>query len=149
MTRNCPICEKSKYKLLYVQKFSGHFNHKIAACLECGFVFVVNTPSKIYYEQYYNQESKYEGVRQHESHEENTLKEIITFLSKNIKKNCLILDIGCATGSLLSKIKQKGYRNVLGIDPAPKCKLIARKKYNIDVKTTNLNHFHSKTKYDL
>lgn len=148
MSRNCPVCGKVRYRILYIQKFSGHFNHKIANCLKCGFVFVVNIPSKTYYEQYYKEESKYEGIRQHESHEKSTVKEILTFFSKYIKKNSSILDIGCATGSLLSKIKQKGYKNIFGIDPAPKCKQIAKKNYQIDIKTTDLDHFNSKKKYD-
>lgn len=149
LARNCPLCNTDNNVILYTQIFSGHFSHTIVGCKNCNFIYVANTPPQEYYIKYYKKESKYEGVRKHEAHEEITKKEINKFLNKNIKKNARILDVGCSTGSLLFYIKNKGYKNVSGIDPAPKCKLVAKKQYGLDVATYDLDSFHPKKKYDL
>ncbi len=146
--RNCPLCDNLEYKSLFTQAFKGHFSHHIVRCNNCGFVFVRNTPNQKYYNLYYKEESKYEGVRQHEPHEEATRSEIIKFLGKNMQKDIRILDIGCSTASLLADIKDKGYKNLFGIDPAPKCKTVAKQKYNIDIETVDLNNFRPSNKYD-
>lgn len=147
-TRNCPLCDHISYTSLYTQVFMGHFSHNIVCCNYCGFVFVCNTPPQKHYDTYYREESKYEGVRQHETHESTTKSEILQFLKKNVRKDARILDIGCSTASLLAYIKDKGYKNVYGIDPAPKCRMVAKQKYNIDIGTFDLNSFHTKKKYD-
>ncbi|MFH1899662.1 MAG: class I SAM-dependent methyltransferase [Patescibacteria group bacterium] len=147
--RNCPLCNSHKKEILYTQIFSGHFSHKIVCCKNCGFIYVANTPSQEYYSKYYKEESKYEGIREHEAHEVATKNELNKFINKNVKENARILDVGCSTGFLLSYIKNKGYKNVYGIDPAPKCRLMAKEKYGVDVGVYDLNSFHPKKKYDL
>ena len=54
---------------------------------------------------------------------------IIHHLSTKTK----IIDIGCYTGRILSMIKQKGYQNVLGLDPSDFAAKIAKEKNGIDV----------------
>jgi len=147
--RVCPICFYDKSESLHIQKFAEHFEHKIVSCIFCGFVFVGNTPSQKYYDEYYKNQSKYEGTRQHELHDKFTYKTINLILKKYISRNAKILDVGCSTGKLLYFIKQRGYRNLLGIEPAPKCKLIAKKLYGVNIKTSTLGNFITKEKYDL
>ena len=118
-------------------------------CKNCDFIFVGNIPSKEYYIKYYKKQSKYEGVRKHDIHEDQITFELLAFVRKNISKNSNILDIGCSTGYLLSVLKKDGYKNLLGIEPAPKCKEIAKNEYNINVKTVDLENFNSSIKYDL
>jgi SAM-dependent methyltransferase len=50
-----------------------------------------------------------------------------------------ILEIGCATGLLLSLIKRKGYENLLGVDPSPSCSETVKKLYGIRVLTNTLS----------
>ncbi len=147
--RVCPICLHNKSELLYIQKFAEHFEHKIVSCLFCNFVYVNNTPSKKYYDQYYKKQSKFEGIRQHESHDKFTYKTLKYILKKYISKEANILDVGCSTGKLLNFIKQMGYKKLLGVEPAPVCKRIAQEKYNITIETKTFNNFKTKTKYDL
>lgn len=147
--RNCPICGNKKFSFLYKQKYTSHFNHKIVCCKKCDFIFVENIPSKKYYEEYYRSQSKYEGVREHEVHEDQSISKLLSFTKKRILKDAEILDIGCSTGYLLSVLKKVGYKNLLGIEPALKCKKIAKEKYGLKVETSDLNTFNSSKKYDL
>jgi len=43
------------------------------------------------------------------------------------------MEIGCATGRLLSLLKQSGYKNVLGLDPSPVCAETAHRLYGVRV----------------
>ncbi|MEK7633218.1 MAG: class I SAM-dependent methyltransferase [Patescibacteria group bacterium] len=147
--RVCPICLNSKSELLHIQKFADHFEHKIVSCTYCDFIYVNNAPSQKYYDAYYKNQSKYEGTRQHEMHDKFTFETFSFILKKYILKDAEILDVGCSTGKLLYFIKQKSYRNLLGIEPAPECKIIAKKNYDITVKTSTLDNFKTKKKYDL
>lgn len=147
--RICPICLHDKSKLLHIQKFAEHFEHKIVSCLFCGFVYVNNTPSKKYYDKYYKNEFKYEGTRQHEIHDVFTFKNFEYILKKYIPKEASILEVGCSTGKLLYFFKQKGYKNLLGIEPAPECKKIAKEKYDINIVTSTFDNYNTKKKYNL
>lgn len=147
--RVCPICLHDKNELLHIQKFAEHFEHRIVSCRLCGFVYVVNTPPQKYYDDYYKNQSKYEGTRQHELHDKYTFKAFDFILKKFISKDAHILDVGCSTGKLLYHIKQKGYKNVMGIEPAPECRIIAKKEYAVKITTSTLDNFKTKKKYDL
>jgi len=147
--RVCPICLHNKSKLLYNQKFAEHFEHKIVSCIYCGFVYVQNAPSQKYYDEYYKTQSKYEGTRQHEMHDIFTFNNFKHILKEYISKEGSILEVGCSTGKLLHFIKQNDYKNILGVEPAPECKTIAKDKYNITVETATFNNFKTKDKYDL
>ncbi|MDD4937791.1 MAG: class I SAM-dependent methyltransferase [Candidatus Shapirobacteria bacterium] len=147
--RKCPLCGNKICSLVYNQKYTSHFNHKIVCCKKCNFIFVGNIPPKKYYEEYYKNESKYEGVREHEAHENQAIRELLCFVKKYVSKKSRILDIGCSIGYLLSVLKSEGYKNLLGVEPAPKCKKIAKEKYGLKVETTNLSNFSTSIKYDL
>lgn len=147
--RICPICLHNKSEILYTQKFAEHFEHKIVSCSFCGFVYVSNTPSQKYYDGYYKSQSKYEGTRQHEMHDEFTYKTFEYILKKFVSKKANVLEVGCSTGKLLNFIKQNGYKNLMGIEPAPECRIIAKKKYGITVKTSTFDNFKTNKKYNL
>jgi len=147
--RPCPICFSQKFIPLHEQSFSGHFTHNIVKCNDCGFVFVNNTPPQAFYDKYYTEESKYEGVRQHEAHETTTKRVLLQYLRLHVHKNAEILDVGCSTGSFLAFLKNKGYSHVVGIDPAPECKRVAKEKYGILVETKNIDNYNPKKKFDV
>lgn len=147
--RPCPICFSQKFVPLYEQAFSGHFSHNIVKCYDCGFVYVNNTPPQAFYDKYYTEESKYEGVRQHEAHEMITKRVLLQFLRLHVHKNAEILDVGCSTGSFLAFLKNRGYAHVVGIDPAPECKRVAKEKYGILVETKNIDNHNPKKKFDV
>ena len=51
--RLCPLCAGNKSKLLHKQKFANYFNHEIAICFNCSFVFVRSIPPISFYITYY------------------------------------------------------------------------------------------------
>ncbi len=75
-------------------------------------------------------------------------KYLLNILSKlDLQKN--ILDIGCGPGRMLSAIKNRGFKNICGIDINDKALDICR-QVNIPVKQiSNIKTFESSVKYDL
>ena len=88
--------------------------------------------------------SKYEHERDEKIH-----KTYISIIKKYCKKSVEILDVGCSTGHLLYELQKKGYKNIFGIDPSPKCKELAFKNFNINIGTSDLFSFSSRKKFDL
>lgn len=146
--RNCPLCGHSKNKLVFIQQFTDHFSHMISTCTRCGFVYVKNTPPESYYRKYYRTMSKYEGVRQHEIHLKPSYNFIYKFIKDNLDKSSNILDVGCSTGYILGGLKKAGVDNVYGFDPAPKCKIVAKSKYGLNIETSDIANFRSRKKFD-
>ncbi len=142
--RRCPICNYKKSQKIYAQKFANNLKHIISSCERCKFVFVSNAPDQKYYNLYYKNMSKYEHERDELLHEKYC--EIIASFCKTGAK---ILDVGCSTGNLLYQIKKRGYENIYGIDPSPRCKELAYKKFKINIGVENIFSFKSKEKYDL
>jgi len=149
ISRKCPLCMNRKRVYLYNQRFSSQFSHKIVSCSNCNFIFVENIPSIKYYNDYYENQSKYEGVREHEVYEDQATEELVSFVKKELPFKSKILDVGCSTGYLLSTLKKFGYTNLSGIEPSSKCQKIAKKKYGLNIISTTLAEFKSLEKYDL
>ncbi len=155
MTQNtkrfCPICNSENKKLLFRQKFSPLSDgslltgYDVVVCESCGFCFADDIPEQNEFDSYYQEMSKYEyqDTQGKESNfDEDRFKVIAKFISPFIPKSqSRILDIGCATGGLLSILKNKGYNNLFGLDPSPFCAKFAQKLYNIPVFTHNLWNF--------
>lgn len=146
--RSCPVCSTQKSETLFVQRFSGHFSHKIVSCRNCGFVYVNNTPPQSFYNEYYRKMSKYDGTRQHENHFQQTYRFLSIFIHKHLKPSDTLLDIGCSTGQLLYRLKKIGYSRVEGFDPSSDSKRIAYKKYKLDITTANIDTYKSEKKFD-
>jgi len=142
--RKCPLCGHDKNKALFVQKFANNLVHKITSCQNCGFIFVSNSPDQKYYSMYYKTMSKYEHERDEEIH-----KIYINIIKRYCKKSVKILDVGCSTGHLLYKLRKKGYKNIFGIDPSPKCKDLALQNFNINIETSDFFSFSSRKKFGL
>jgi len=87
--------------------------------------------------------SKYEDTRDADLHEES-----VKVITKFANKSDAIVDIGCSTGHLLYLLRKNRYNNLLGVDPAPKCKTVAQEKYKIELVTANINSFKSSKKFD-
>ncbi len=138
------MCGYNKNKILFVQKFANNLVHKITSCQICGFIFVSNSFDQKYFNLYYKTMSKYEHERDEKIH-----KIYINIIKKYCKKSVEILDVGCSTGHLLYELQKKGYKNIFGIDPSPKCKELAFKNFNINIGTADLFSFSSRKKFDL
>ncbi|MBV6396472.1 MAG: hypothetical protein HFACDABA_02070 [Anaerolineales bacterium] len=131
--RPCPICSSVDIEALHAQKFvltEGHplsDGYQVAACAFCGFVYADTVVPQEAYDRFYARHSKYEdkttgtgGVENEWDRKrmEETARQVADFLKE---PDSSILDVGCANGGLLKALKDLGYKNLLGIDPAPAC----------------------------
>ncbi|MDB9822147.1 class I SAM-dependent methyltransferase [Deltaproteobacteria bacterium] len=163
--RACEVCNSISIEQIHTQKFivpdeENIFSYTVAACKNCGFIFAVDIPSQEQYEKYYKLNTRYiykadkgivpEGIRKihYDSFSliEGFLKENNPFINKETFR---ILDIGCSTGYLLHIFKERGYKNILGLDPAQECAEIAHKLYGIKVISCPLSQYVTNDQYDL
>ena len=143
-TRRCPLCDHQQSELLYTQNFANYFRHVIVCCRNCGFVFVKNTPGQVFYNNYYRDMSKYEEDRDYKLHEVTC-----SILKQRYSLTAKILDVGCSTGHLLHLLQKQGFKNLQGVDPAPKAREAALEQFGLPVTTASINTFKPKEKYDL
>lgn len=161
--RNCEICGYKKNTEIYTQRFllgdNVRFRYKVVACDSCGFTFATDLPSPSKLEKFYKENTKY--VYQHSGGtipefakklHLHSFKMVDKYLKKNYFKNknaIKILDIGCGNAYLLNIFKQHGYSNLLGIEPAKGCSIVARRLYRIKVLPMTLSEYSTKEKFDL
>ncbi len=133
LLRPCSICNHTKGRILYTQKFSLPeksalpSSYDVVECENCGHCFADTSANQKDYDLYYNQMSKYEDK---ETASGGGFDEIdrarLNIAARIIEENCpdkssSILDIGCANGGLLHCLNDKGYKNLTGIDITKIC----------------------------
>lgn len=162
MTDACELCGGDQFELLHRQDFvlpgdkSTHYD--VSYCTSCGFAFARNVPPAEVYEAYYagNTRYTYEGsknvspalARVHQD----SFRFVDGYLSAQTPlrgRAARILDVGCATGLLLSCFKEAGYGSVEGIDPAPECKPLAERLYGVKVDTATVSSFAPDRPHDV
>ena len=131
--RKCGICGNEYGTILHYLKFAEVKNcrlpasYDIVVCERCGFVFADTTATQQDYDEYYNQFSKYEDMNLSSGSgtadwDRERLERTACDIEKYLQnKNAAILDLGCANGGLLKVLSEKGYDNLMGIDPSPAC----------------------------
>ena len=151
--RQCVICRGTRKRILFKQRFSGFSDgslldgYVVVVCQDCGFCFADDIPDQTAFDLYYREMSKYEHQDrsgQPSEFEGRQFPELAEFLAQNIPdQRARILELGCANGGLLYALKQRGYRNVLGVDPSPVCAHNAERLYQISVLAhplSDINH---------
>ena len=131
--RPCPICSCTRVEVLHTQRFvlpEGHplsDGYDVVCCTACGFVYADTAVCQEAYDRFYAQYSKYEDAKTgtgggespwDRKRLEETAGQIAQFLGRADSK---ILDVGCANGGLLKALKDRGFQNLVGIDPSPAC----------------------------
>ncbi len=120
--RACPICESTNIKNIRrisfnMEKILPDF-YFLTCCKKCGFIYA-NTPATAKdYERYYHEHNKYSSTITIDSEADSIYKAISPLLSKYLKKNDAVLDMGCGTGGLLLNMRNNGYTNLTGCDPS-------------------------------
>lgn len=111
--------------------------YDVVVCQACGFAFADRIPSQIHFDEYYQNMSKYDHQDHNDEESEYDLTRfravsdtLIPFLPNRTVR---VLDVGCATGRLLSLFKEKGYSNVIGLDPSPACSRSAQRLHGVQV----------------
>lgn len=148
--RKCPICNNNEKRLLFKQNFSAISNstlmsdYDVVACKTCGFCFADQIPTQERFDIYYREMSKYEGNNQEvkeNRYDFERFNRMVSYIVPSLENyQTRVVEIGCATGLLLSLIKKKGYENILGVDPSPSCAETAKKLYGIHVLANTLSN---------
>jgi len=133
----CPFCNLNKTKPLWKSK-----DFTYVKCKNCGLVY--QNPryefsylcKNVYTEKYFLYE-----LRNEENFYNLMLLNIrdsdFRLFSERFKKKKRFLDIGCATGRLLKKLREEGW-SVTGVELCPQSVSYARKKYKLKVYNSTL-----------
>jgi SAM-dependent methyltransferase len=131
--------------VLYRQRFlDGPLGdgYDVVVCRQCGAGFAEGIPAQAELDRYYAGQSKYTYDHAGGAESPYDFKRFETIADQVIpflpSREVRILDVGCATGGLLSVLKQRGFGNVLGVDPSPACVQAARRLHGVEVRTANL-----------
>lgn len=138
---NCPVCGKSDFRtyLTVPDFFLSKEEFTIVMCKDCEFKFVNPRPENAVLGKYYESEeyishsntnkgfvnSVYQKIRKHTHKKKFNL---VTSCSKGKG----ILDIGCASGELLSLFKMNGWETI-GIEPNENARSFAINNYGLSV----------------
>jgi SAM-dependent methyltransferase len=146
--RSCPVCSRADSQLLFRQSFRsldriGLLNgYDIVVCKNCGMTFADDIPTQAAFDEYYRGLSKY--AYEHRSGQESPedswrLQQVANTIRSFVPNlNSRILEVGCATGRLLGYLKEFGYTNIFGLDPAPDCAELARRLHGVEVITGSI-----------
>jgi len=144
-SRDCAVCGECNKTFLYRQRFAKMADstllegYDVVSCTSCGFTYADRLPSQVEFDLYYQNMSKYEfhetGGKEPE-YDTARFRHLLEMIEPCLPgKNSSIIDIGCATGRLLSLLVEKGYIKVIGLDPSPGCARAAEKIFGINVVT--------------
>ncbi len=104
-------------------------------CEDCGAGFADNIPPQEAFDEYYRDLSKYENP----GHDleaipvvEPRFRDAAELIGRFISSpDSRVFEIGCATGGLLKAVRERGFPDVLGSDPSPRCARAATQLYGV------------------
>jgi SAM-dependent methyltransferase len=137
----CKICNNEDFKQFSSTKdyfFSGE-SFSLSQCIKCGFVFTNPIPDKEIISKYYKTDKYFSHDIENKGLMGKLYKIVRDWnlgnksrLINKYKTGGKVLDIGCGTGEFLNHMKNKGFL-VSGIEPEPKARNFAIKKYGLDI----------------
>ncbi|MGH7655308.1 MAG: class I SAM-dependent methyltransferase [Gemmatimonadaceae bacterium] len=146
--RRCPVCGGAARTVLFRQDFAEVdqatpvTGYDVVVCDTCGAGYADGIPDQRAFDRYYRDMSKYEYHQRdgaESEYDQRRLAIIADILAPHVtRSDARILDIGCATGRLLANLRDRGFPNVVGLDPSPACAAAAKKLYGIGVITKTL-----------
>jgi SAM-dependent methyltransferase len=129
--RPCPVCGCTRSTLLFQQDFEQLSGvrlldgYRVVICEDCGAGFADDIPPQPVFDRYYRDFSKYDNAsgRGDEAPQDafRFLEIAATIIPFIPASGARILEIGCGSGELLRTLRDRGYGNVLGVDPSPAC----------------------------
>lgn len=138
--RGCGACGATGSTVVHQQQFivpDGYplpTNYNVAVCRRCGFVYADPAATQRDYDRFYCDWSKYDdsatatgsGVSPYDAARLSaTAADIARALPSRAAS---ILDAGCATGGLLTALRDHGFTAVAGLDPSPRCAAACRER---------------------
>ena len=146
--RDCPICGSAARRLVFRQEFAAVDDatpvtgYDVVVCERCGGSYADGIPDQAAFDRYYRDMSKYEYAQRggaESEYDSRRLTLIADIIAPHVQwPGARVLDVGCASGRLLANIRDRGFPNVLGLDPSPACAAAASRLYAIEVRTMTL-----------
>jgi SAM-dependent methyltransferase len=138
--RACGACGSSGNTVCHHQRFivpDGYplpNAYDVVVCGRCGFVYANPAATQDDYDRFYCDWSKYDdsstatgsGVSPYDAARLST---VATDIARALPSRAAsILDAGCATGGLLTALREQGFTAVAGLDPSPRCAAACRER---------------------
>jgi SAM-dependent methyltransferase len=147
-SRDCPICGGNDRRVVFRQEFAVVDQgapvtaYDVVVCERCGGAYADGVPDQRTFDRYYREMSKYEYAQrggaesEYDSRRFTVIADVIgpQLPSPDVR----VLDVGCASGRLLSNLRDRGFARVTGLDPSPACAAAAARLYSIEVRTMTL-----------
>jgi SAM-dependent methyltransferase len=116
--------------------------YDVVVCDRCGGAYADRIPDQSDFDRYYRDMSKYEYAQRdgaESEYDRRRLALIADLIAPHLRSpEVRILDVGCASGRLLSNIRDRGFASVTGLDPSPACAAAAARLYSVKVRTMTL-----------
>ncbi len=144
-SRPCPVCGGLGRRLLYSQRFmDGPMGdgYDVVVCSNCGAGFADGISSQAEMDRYYAEQSNYarDNAGAESPWDLRRFEAIAGQIAPHLKsRDARILDIGCATGGLLSVFKRRGFGNLTGVDPSAACAAAADRLHGLRVRPATLS----------
>jgi len=136
--RACGACGATGNTVCHHQRFivpDGYplpNEYDVAVCRRCGFVYADPAATQRDYDRFYCEWSKYDdsatatgsGLSPYDAARLGTTASDIARALPS--RAASILDAGCATGGLLTALRDQGFTAVAGLDPSPRCAAACR-----------------------
>lgn len=141
--RPCPVCGDPAQELIYdhrlapIDGVSLHAGYRVVTCAACGMVYADGLPAQAAFDRYYQACSRYEDHTRlglpspvNQARFQAIADELAAQLPH---QDASIAEIGTSTGGLLAELKQRGYAQLLGVDPSPLCARTAKELHGLEV----------------
>jgi SAM-dependent methyltransferase len=143
------VCSASEADAVFRQDFATVeqatpvSGYDVVVCRRCGGAYADGIPEQEAFDRYYREMSKYEYAQRdgaESDYDRRRLELIAGIVAPHIRSAAArVLDVGCASGRLLASLRDRGFPNVVGLDPSPACAATARRLYGIEVRTMTLD----------
>lgn len=130
--RPCPICGAVAVEVLHTQRFALPAGsplpaaYDVVACPGCGFVYADTPASQEDYDRHYARFSKYEDPAVAtgggaSAADRKRIGLLAARMAERVPEGARVLDVGCAGGGLLLALRERGFRNLRGVDASEAC----------------------------
>ncbi len=135
--RSCPICGDFQSAVLRENTLEPidelDLSYTLSRCKSCGFHYASNLPREPQYHRYYSELSKYDSQISISPLDRQRISAAVSFVSRqSIAKDSRICDLGCGFGALLAALRNAGWVNLIGFDPAPRSAVQAKEQFGLD-----------------
>lgn len=148
--RGCPLCSAIGGRVLFHQRFAPISGcgipaaYDVTVCGTCGFGYADGVPSQAELDAYYRDQSKYEHLEKDGNASATDIARLTAFANVVMgmlpDRGLRVLDVGCGNGRLLSLLRGRGFEDVTGLDPSPRCSESAQRLFGVRVAVGTLSN---------